>query len=164
MSIEKMIPASDSPVLVYVQLIRAAEFLHAQVTQGLLDEGLTASQFSTMKVLRMKGALPQKEIASYLLKTGGNVTLVVDNLVRRKLVFRGSDPNDRRVALVELTPLGIATFDRIYPHHLSRIRAAMAGLKEMDLESLSDLLTSLAQSPAPVCATEPATTPEKVGV
>ena len=113
---------NDLAVAVYVRLVRTAEALHGKVSQGLIDEGLTASQFSTLKVLRLRGPLAQKDIAAHLLKTGGNITLVVDNLVRRKLVRRGNDPNDRRVALVELTPLGEATFDRIYPPHLERIR------------------------------------------
>jgi MarR family 2-MHQ and catechol resistance regulon transcriptional repressor len=139
-------------VSAYVALVRTAEALHARVSQGLIDEGLTASQFSTLKVLRLRGPLAQKDIANYLLKTGGNVTLVVDNLVRRKMVRRGSAPNDRRIALVELTPLGEATFDRIYPFHLERIRSAMAGLELEGLESLQELLADLQPVPEAVCA------------
>ncbi len=142
-------PRDELAVSTYVRLVRTAEALHAKVSQGLIDEGLTASQFSTMKVLRLRGPLAQKDIATYLLKTGGNITLVVDNLVRRKLVRRGNDPNDRRIALVELTPLGEATFERIYPQHLERIHNVMASLSQDQLNGLLDLLEHL-QSPAPV--------------
>jgi len=144
---------TDLAVSVYVRLVRTAEALHARVSQGLVEEGLTASQFSTLKVLRLRGPQAQKDIANYLLKTGGNITLVVDNLVRRKLVKRGNDPNDRRIALVKLTPLGEATFDRIYPPHLARIHAAMEALDCEQLRVLQDLLSRL-EEPAPVaCAT-----------
>ena len=140
---------TETAVNAYVRLVRTAEALHAQVSQGLVEEGLTASQFSTLKVLRINGPLAQKDIANYLLKTGGNVTLVVDNLVRRKLVKRGVDVNDRRVALVELTPLGVATFDRIYPHHLNRIREAMKNLDGGQVEGLLELLEDLRPSKVP---------------
>jgi MarR family 2-MHQ and catechol resistance regulon transcriptional repressor len=143
---------NELAVSTYVCLVRTAEALHAKVSQGLIDEGLTASQFSTMKVLRLRGPLAQKDIASHLLKTGGNITLVVDNLVRRGLVTRGSDPNDRRIALVELTPLGESTFDRIYPPHLERIHAVMAGLTDGELDHLADLLHALTETRPAVCS------------
>ena len=144
---------NESAVSAYVSLVRTAEALHARVSQGLVDEGLTASQFSTLKVLRLRGPLAQKEIAKHLLKTGGNITLVVDNLVRRKLVRRGEDPNDRRIALVEMTPLGEATFDRIYPPHLDRIYEAMSGLGLAQLDQLRELLASLNAAVEPsVCS------------
>jgi MarR family 2-MHQ and catechol resistance regulon transcriptional repressor len=145
----KASPSNELAVAAYVRLVRTAEALHARVSQGLVVEGLTASQFSTMKVLRLRGPQAQKDIANYLLKTGGNITLVVDNLVRRKLVHRGSDPNDRRIALVELTPLGEATFDRIYPPHLQRIHDVMASLSPEQLNALIDMLERL-ETPAPV--------------
>jgi MarR family transcriptional regulator, 2-MHQ and catechol-resistance regulon repressor len=143
---------NDLVVSVYVNLVRTAEALHTRVSQGLIDEGLTASQFSALKVLRLGGPLAQKDIAIQLLKTGGNITLVVDNLVRRKLVKRGNDPTDRRVALVRLTPLGEATFDRIYPPHLQRIHGVMESLSSDQLSALQEVLERL-ESPVPaVCA------------
>lgn len=143
---------NELAVSTYVCLVRTAEALHTRVSQGLIVEGLTPSQFSTMKVLRLKGPQAQKDIANHLLKTGGNITLVVDNLVRRSLVRRGNDPNDRRIALVELTPLGEATFDRIYPPHLDRIHRAMASLSDAQLDLLSDLLHALKLTEPAVCA------------
>ena len=142
---------NELAISAYICLVRTAEALHTRVSQGLIVEGLTASQFSAMKVLRIKGPLAQKDIATNLLKTGGNITLVVDNLVRRQLVRRGSDPNDRRVARVELTPLGEATFDRIYPPHVKRIQEAMAALSDEQLKALLKLMDPLETTPPAVC-------------
>jgi MarR family 2-MHQ and catechol resistance regulon transcriptional repressor len=154
MPLQATFEKNELAVAAYVRLIRTAEALHTKVSQGLTSEGLTASQFSAMKVLRLKGPLAQKDIALSLLKTGGNITLVVDNLVRRKLVIRGHDPRDRRVARVELTPLGEATFDRIYPPHLSRIHQAMASLSNTELDSLQELLGKLELTSDSVCLAE----------
>ena len=127
----------------YVQLIRTAESLHAEVSKHLLAEGLTASQFSTLKVLRLQGPVAQKEIANSLLKTGGNITLVVDNLEKSGLVERFGSEDDRRVTLVKLTRKGAELFDRIYPSHKERIEAAMSGLNLKKILELQEMLDAL---------------------
>lgn len=133
----------DLPVAAYVRLIRTADALHAAVSKGLAAEGLTPSQFSTLKVLRLRGPQAQRDIAKYLLKTGGNVTVVVDNLEREGYVARVRDTEDRRMTFVKLTALGEETFDRVYPVHLLRIRNAMSNLGDANLERLFHLLTKL---------------------
>jgi MarR family transcriptional regulator, 2-MHQ and catechol-resistance regulon repressor len=146
--------AEDTAVTAYVKLVRTAEALHATVSRGLAEVGLTASQFSTLKVLKLRGAIPQKDIATYLLKTGGNVTVVVDNLERVGLVVRNRDLDDRRLVLVSLSPEGEALFDRIYPAHLQRIKRAMQPLEKDGLESLMSILGELHPTVIePLCAT-----------
>ena len=148
-------PANQEPAIqAYVKLIRTAESLHSRISRGLALEGLTASQFSAMKVLRTHGKLPQRDIAKFLLQTGGNITLVVDNLERDGLCQRVRDKEDRRMILVSLTKKGEELFDRIYPGHLDRIRDVMKGLSEGELEELVATLTSLDSSEPSVCLPE----------
>lgn len=148
----------DLAVATYVKLIRSAEALHAEVSRGLIAEGLTASQFSTLKVLELRGPLAQRDIANYLLKTGGNVTVVVDNLEARNLVTRIRDTEDRRIVFVKLTDEGAATFDRCYAPHLARIRGVMSELDVNGLGKLHDLLETLhPTSPEPLCHGTPET-------
>lgn len=143
--------SQDKAVQAYVKLIRSAEALHVRVSRGLAIEGLTASQFSAMKVLRIHGALPQRDIAKYLLQSGGNITLVVDNLERDGLAQRVRDTEDRRIVMVTLTEKGEQLFDRIYPGHLDRIREAMSPLSEKQITEISELLDTLHLSDAGTC-------------
>ena len=136
-------PATSVPVTTYVKLVRTAESLHSNVSRGLSVDGLTASQFSTLKVLRLQGPLSQRDIAKYLLKTGGNVTVVVDNLEKHGLAVRIRDTEDRRFIFVRLTPAGEELFDRIYQPHLVRILDVMGNLSESELEHLHRLLEKL---------------------
>lgn len=133
----------DNAIATYVKLVRTTETLHAEVSRGLTPDGLTASQFSTLKVLKLRGAIPQKEIASYLLKTGGNVTVVVDNLERQGWVQRIRDKADRRLVMVSLTKSGEEIFDRLYPAHCRRIERAMEPLNVQELDQLRALLEKL---------------------
>jgi MarR family transcriptional regulator, 2-MHQ and catechol-resistance regulon repressor len=137
-------PNTEKKVLSYVRLVRSAEALHQSVSRGLMIDGLTASQFSTLKVLRLHGALAQRDIAKYILKSGGNITIVVDNLERVGLVVRDRDTEDRRIVYVSLTPAGIELFDRVYPDHLQRIRESMGALTEAECDQLVALLDKLA--------------------
>ncbi len=143
----------DARVTAYVNLIRTAEALHANVSRGLAREGLTASQFSTIKVLTLRGPLAQRDIAKHLLKTGGNVTVVVDNLERQGLVSRIRDTEDRRIVFVKLTDAGRAIFDRVYAPHLDRIRESMGEITERECHELCALLEKLRTGEAsPVCS------------
>lgn len=61
------------------------------------------------------GTMSQTEISSKLLKSGGNTTLVVDNLEKHGLVQRHRDGEDRRVVMVELTTAGYELIESIFP-------------------------------------------------
>ncbi|RYG20917.1 MarR family transcriptional regulator [bacterium] len=136
----KMKPSTEPSVQAYVRLVRSSEGLHAQVSRGLAIEGISASQFSAMKVLRIHGKLAQRDIAKYILKSGGNITILVDNLETMGLVTRDRDTKDRRVVYVSLTEKGEALFDELYPGHLERIREAMGALTDEECHQLILLL------------------------
>ncbi len=148
--------AKDLSVTTYVKLVRTAEALHSEVSRGLMVEGLTASQFSALKVLRLHGPLAQRDIANYLLKTGGNITVVVDNLEKQGLVTRIRDTEDRRFVFVRLTEAGEELFDRLYQPHLERIRETMEAVSEANLTVLLELLEQLhPTTEAPICQPAP---------
>ena len=143
-SMGKLRPNTETRVQAYVRLVRASETLHQSVSRGLMLDGLTASQFSTLKVLRIHGALAQRDIAKYILKSCGNITVVVDNLEREGYVVRDRDTVDRRVVYIKLTAAGEELFDRIYPGHLERIREVMGPLSDSECVYLMELLEKLA--------------------
>ncbi len=140
-----MKPSQEPSVQAYVRLVRSSEALHSEVSRGLAVDGLTASQFSAMKVLRIHGKLAQRDIAKYILKSGGNITVLVDYLEQEGLVARDRDTKDRRIVYVSLTPKGEATFDELYPGHLQRIREAMAPLTDEECVQLTALLQKVSR-------------------
>ncbi len=149
-----MTPNTEAKVRAYVRLVRSGESLHQQVSRGLVVDGLTASQFSTLKVLKLHGALSQRDIGKYILKSGGNITVVVDNLERVGLVVRDRDTEDRRVVYIRLTPAGEELFDKVYPPHLDHIREAMGVLSDEECLQLISLLEKLSpQDEDPGCTT-----------
>ncbi|MDD3799328.1 MAG: MarR family transcriptional regulator, partial [Novosphingobium sp.] len=72
----------------YTKLMRATAAATARIHGHLADEDLTQSQFGVLEMLFHLGPLSQGSIGQKLLKSGGNVTLVLDNLQKRGLVRR----------------------------------------------------------------------------
>jgi MarR family 2-MHQ and catechol resistance regulon transcriptional repressor len=127
----------------YVKLMRAAESVTSRVHRHLVDAGLTISQFAALEALYHLGPLTQKDIARKILKSGGNITMVIDNLEKRKLVKRRRGEEDRRVVTVHLTAPGAGIIRRIFPLHAEGIRREMGFLTREEQEQLSMLCKKL---------------------
>jgi DNA-binding MarR family transcriptional regulator len=78
--------------------------------------------------------------------TSGNVTGLVDRLVKEGLVERRASETDRRAQTVRLTRSGEAAFGEMAPAHLGWVQEMMAGVSRKDLAALYELLGSLKQS------------------
>ncbi len=126
-----------------VKLLRAAESVSTRVHRYLVDENLSVRQFGVLEALYHIGPLHQRDIANKLLVSGGNITMVLDNLEKNDLVKRAQDPGDRRHNTVSLTEKGKKLMDRIFPRHASRIMQEMGVLTAKDQKKLGDLCREL---------------------
>ncbi len=127
----------------YIKLTRAASSLDSSVFQGDSFEGLTHSQFSVLETLYHLGPLSQGELSARLLKSTGNMTLVLDNLEKRGLVRREREREDRRVVTLHLTPTGELTIRRIFPQVAAMITAQMNTLTPEEQGTLAQLCKKL---------------------
>lgn len=127
----------------FIALSRAAESLHASLDRPLEEAGLSVSQFGTLDALHHLGPLCQCEISQKLLRSGGNMVMVLDNLEKRGLVRRVRDQKDRRRVPVHLTEKGRRLLQAVFPRHLSRIMSLMAELTDSEKEDLRRLCRKL---------------------
>lgn len=127
----------------YVKLMRATESLSARVHRHLADTGLSISQFGVLEALYHVGPLSQAEIAKKVLKSTGNITMVIDNLEKRGLVGRQRKEEDRRYYTVQLTVEGRKMIESIFPRHAARIVEEMKVLSNAEQESLGYLCRRL---------------------
>ncbi|MFA5506304.1 MAG: MarR family transcriptional regulator [Vulcanimicrobiota bacterium] len=130
----------------FTRLSKAAGKLRRTIYAGLNDTRLTESQVNVLELLYKLGPLPQKEIAKNLAVTGGNITMVVDNLQKRNLVDRQRWEEDRRVVHVNLTDLGKETIESFIPLHVKRVIGALDGLEPQEQEQLQTLCEKLTKS------------------
>jgi len=106
---------------VYIKLSRAAEAVTVRVNRHLRAEKLTISQFGVLEALHHLGPMHQNQLGEKILKSGGNMTLVIDNLEKRGLVERGQDPEDRRCVTVQLTKNGEDLIKQIFLRHVANV-------------------------------------------
>jgi MarR family 2-MHQ and catechol resistance regulon transcriptional repressor len=136
----------------YIKLHRAAEAVSMRINRHLQDVHLSVSQFGVLEALYHLGPLHQNELAEKILKSGGNMTLVIDNLVKRDLVERVRDQEDRRFVTVHLTDSGRDLVRRIFPRHVSIVVRAFSCLtieEQAQLETLCRKVGLNGDAPAP---------------
>jgi MarR family transcriptional regulator, 2-MHQ and catechol-resistance regulon repressor len=133
----------------FIKLNRSVNAVQGRLLPTLQkDFGLTESQFAIMEAVYHLGPLPQGELCRKILRSGSNVTTVVDNLERDGLVRRERDASDRRIQIVHLTKEGRELLDRALPVHVQRVREVMEALEPEELRELGRLCRKLGRATA----------------
>jgi MarR family 2-MHQ and catechol resistance regulon transcriptional repressor len=122
----------------FIKLQRAAESVSTRV-HSVLTENLTVTQFGVLEAVYHLGPLCQSELAEKLLRSGGNLTLVVNNLEKAGFVARERDPADRRFVVVKLTPKGTRFIEDLFPRVAAKVTQEMRVLSSTELFDLSRL-------------------------
>lgn len=127
----------------FIKLMRATESINSRLNRHLSDADLTVSQFGVLEALLHLGPLNQKALGEKLLKSGGNITFVIDNLEKCNLVERQQDPEDRRAMLINLTDKGERFIRSFFPKHLEQIKREFEVLTEKEKEQLAEICKKL---------------------
>lgn len=127
----------------FIKLTRAADSLTARLSRLSTIEGLTSTQFGVLESLYHLGTMCPGEISKKVLKSSGNITLVIDNLEKRGLVRRVRDQKDRRMIMVSITQRGLDLIKTILPGHVSAIVEEMNVLTPDEQEQLGGLCKKL---------------------
>ncbi len=127
----------------YIKLTRAVNTLEGRLNRRGAMGDLTTSQFGVLEALLHLGPMCAGELSNKLLKSTGNMTLVLDNLEKRGLVRRVRDHEDRRMIMIELTPEGRELIETIFPAQVNAILAEMQTLSENEQRELASLCRKL---------------------
>src|ERR1700730_4981659 len=96
---------------------------------------ITFEMIEVMGCLWKKDGVNQQDIADQTLRDKSSMTYLLDNLVKRKMVKRVEDENDRRNKLIFLTKEGIALKDQLYPWVNDAYEMASNGLDINELKN-----------------------------
>ncbi len=123
----------------YVKLMRASEAMTTRIHRHVIDAGMTVTQFGVLEALYSLGPLSQRDIAAKILKSTGNITLVIDKLEKKRLVKRERSKEDRRFYAVTLTAAGQRMIEGIFPRHAAKVVEEMKVLSSAEQEQLSNI-------------------------
>lgn len=124
----------------YIKLIRASDSISSRIHRRINMQGLSESQFGALDVLLHLGPITQKDLGSKLLKSGGNITMVVDNLEKRGFVERRRNKEDRRLITLHLTKKGKNKIKSILPDYVQSITGELKVLNKKEQHKLQEML------------------------
>lgn len=133
----------DLSLKALISLTRCFQNVHKRETRTIKKAGVTVSQFAVLELLYHKGDMRVCEITNKVLSTAGNMTVVIDNLVKDGMVKRTIDPSDRRVNLISLSEKGRKLITDNFLDHVENINEIFSVLTNDEKEILICLLKKL---------------------
>jgi MarR family 2-MHQ and catechol resistance regulon transcriptional repressor len=134
----------------FINLVRATDSTIAKTTAHLEGLGVTPGQFAVLEALLHLGPMCQHTLGEKLLRSGGNMTLVVDNLERHGWVRRERQ-QDRRMIQIHLTPKGRRLITRVFPEHAKMVAKVMSKLSAAEQEQLRKIARKLGRGADELC-------------
>lgn len=135
-----------SPMHVLSRVTRLSHHLDRARKQAFSSHHLEAWEFDVLSALRRSGSpyrLSPGQLVHETLVTSGTMTNRVDRLVKRGLVERRPDPEDRRGVKVQLSASGRKAVDGALDALLEHEHNLLAGLSPTDAKALADALRTL---------------------
>lgn len=132
----------------WLRLLSCTTLVEDHIRQKLRSQFDTSlSRFDLMAQLeRHPEGLTMGELSRRMMVSGGNTTVIVDQLEKEHLVQRQIAATDRRSFRVLLTALGHDTFKRMAADHEQWVVQLFGGLSERQQAQLSHLLGHLKTS------------------
>lgn len=129
----------------WLRLLSCTTLVEDTIRQNLREQfGITLSRFDLMAQLeRHTEGLTMGELSRRMMVSGGNITVIVDQLESESLVQRKTAVTDRRSFRVCLTPSGRKAFARMAIAHEEWVMALFGGLSDKQQEQLNTLLGHL---------------------
>lgn len=124
-------------------LLRATNFIQEKIKEDVSKHGLNLTEFGALEVLYHKGPLPVQSICEKVLIANSSMSYVIENLIKKELIEKVKNENDRRIHIVHLTEKGQKLFDDVYPKHLSQMRSIIDALDVSEEVELQNLLKKL---------------------
>jgi len=105
--------------------------------------GVTTEQFAVLQRLAERDGVSQKELAARVEKDQTNVTRILDQLERKRLVVRERSEEDRRSFVLRITDQGRTLSEALAPVERETIREALGGLSDERIAALRDALNQI---------------------
>ena len=144
---------------VWLRLLTCTQLIERQVRSRLRSRvATTLPRFDLMSQLeRHPEGLKMNELSRLLMVTGGNVTAIVDQLEKERLVERVDEPADRRAFRIQLTRAGDKSFAEMARAHEAWVVELLSGMSRREQDELLRLLAKVKQHALEVGPSSPGT-------
>ena len=125
-----------SSVRVWLRLLSCTMAIEKEVQRRFAESGMTLPRFDILAALDRHGEMNMGALSQALLVSNGNVTQLVQKLVRDGLVEMRKPPADRRSSIVRMTPAGKKRFAELADAHSDWIDEMLGDLNYTQRERL----------------------------
>jgi DNA-binding MarR family transcriptional regulator len=132
----------------WLRLLTCTTLIESEVRRRLRENfDITLPRFDLMAQLdRAPSGMTLGELSQRMMVSNGNITGLVDRLVKQGLIQRKPLPHDRRVQIVSLTAEGQREFRAMARINADWVGEIFQGLNPKDIEALMPLLAKTKDS------------------
>lgn len=127
----------------YYAISRTINMIQRDTEKIFSKYDLTRGQFSIMEVLHKNGELCIGNVQETILMTGGNIPVIVNNLIKKGLLVRKQDEADRRRYLLSLTDAGNNLISKVIPEHDALIKEFFSSVGSNEKNTLINIFNYL---------------------
>jgi len=128
-------------------ILKMSEDIYNALSPGVptewLSSDLTVAQLRILLVLQSRGPTRMSDMASTLSVTLPSATGIVENLVKKGLVKRETDPTDRRLVICKMSPAGQESINRLWSSGQFQMERLLEGLSLEQLRKAADVTDML---------------------
>jgi DNA-binding MarR family transcriptional regulator len=132
----------------WLRLLTCTTLIEAEVRRRLRRQfGETLPRFDLMAQLeRVDTGMTLGEVSRRMMVSAGNVTSLVERLVKSGLVERRTAPNDRRSQLIRLSSKGKAHFGEMAAAHEQWVAELLGDVRDRDIATALEKLARVKES------------------
>ncbi len=131
--------------VIYYQIDRTTRAMRRYSIDKIKNAGysLTIDQWLVLKSIEEKQHLTQNQLAQDIYKDGASVSRIIDDLVKKGMMNRRQNSQDRRVSILELTEKGIVELKKV-KKIMREIRSnGVKNLNAKDVQTAMNVLKSI---------------------
>ena len=143
---ETRLASTDHAALrLWLRLLTCTQLIEKRVRNHLrTDFNTTLPRFDLMaQIAKEPGGMKMSELSERMMVTGGNITMIVDQLVSEKLVERFAVQGDKRATKIAMTAQGHRQFALMAHDHEDWIIESFEGLSAKEIAQLHALLAKV---------------------
>ena len=143
---ETRLASTDHAALrLWLRLLTCTQLIEKRVRNHLrTDFNTTLPRFDLMaQIAKEPHGMKMSELSERMMVTGGNITMIVDQLVSEKLVERFAVQGDKRATKIAMTALGHRQFGLMAHDHEDWIIESFEGLSAKEVTQLHALLAKV---------------------
>ena len=124
-------------------ICRTARKIHQFMTKALADYDITPEQWVVLQIVSKEKNLSQQDLSTRLEKDKNSTKALVDRLIKKELLTRQKDDNDKRFYKLQATAAGVQLTKKLAELDYDFMQEAESGFTAEELASFTRILTRL---------------------